>query len=99
MGEVSIPAFTVSTRRFQWRLWSDEPHKITDGEVMDRQDIRDVIMRCMQQVARASYMVGQPNREVRWRVDIWQNEKWQQVCDGVSRVKDAPKGLPPGIVR
>ena len=95
-----IPAITVSTRRFKWSLEVDEPWVIHDFEIMDRQDIRDVMQRCLQQVARASYMVNGPNREVRWWVEYFNDKKhrWMKVCDGKSRVKDAPKGLPPGPV-
>lgn len=91
-----IPGVTVTVRRWQIRIMVDEPVEIRDSEMMDRQDISDVMARCMQQVARASYMVRGPNREVRWAVDLWGHkgrQVWTNVCVGKSTLKNRPVGV------
>lgn len=94
------PEMTITVRRWRWLLWSDEPWPIKDMEVMDRQSFTDVMARCHQQVARASYMPNQPNREVYWRIEEWdkQRQKFMEICNGRSRVKDRPMGLPPASI-
>lgn len=96
-GNGEIPAFTLSVRRWQIRIEVDEPTLIRDAEVLDRQDIRDVMDRCMVSASRASFMVNGPNREVRWAVDLWDSDRqaWQNVCLGKSKLKDQPKGIMP----
>lgn len=85
--------FTVSQRRFRWSLFVDEPHEIKDSEEMLVQDFRHVMQRCMQQCARASFMVNGPNREVRYLVEWWnERHQWQEICRGRTKVKDKPKG-------
>jgi hypothetical protein len=91
-----VPQVTISVRRWQVRIEVDEPNVIRDSEVMDRQDMRDVMARAMQQVARASYMVNGPNREVRWAIDLWGHngrQVWTNVCIGKSTLKNTPKGV------
>lgn len=93
----SIPAVTVSVRRWQIRIQVSEPWKITDFEVLDRQDFNDVAERCMVLASRASFMVNGPNRHARWAIDLWDadRQEWRNVCMGVSHLKDRAKGIMP----
>lgn len=93
----SIPAVTVSLRRWQIRIEVDEPTVIRDAELLDRQDFRDVMERCMVSASRASFMVNGPNREVRWAIDLWDSDRqtFRNVCVGKSKLKDRPKGVMP----
>lgn len=87
----------MTVRRWQIRIQVTEPWEIDDAEILDRQDFRDVMERAMVTAARASFMVNDPNRQVRWAIDLWdvERQKWQNVCDGVSHLKDRPKGIMP----
>jgi hypothetical protein len=96
LNDSGIPMVTVSVRRFMWTLEVNKPVLIRDSEVMDRQDVSDVMHRCMVQVSRASHQVQEKNRTVKWAVFIWQRESWREICKGVSRMKDRPVGVNPG---
>lgn len=88
----TIPCVTVSVRLFRWSLFVDEPHEIRDSEEMRVQDFRHVMHRCMQQCARASFMVNGPNREVKYLVELWDRGKWNEVCRGRTKLRDKAKG-------
>lgn len=92
--EDSIPATTVSVRRWQIRIRVSAPWDINDAEVLDRQDFRDVMERCMVTCARASHMVNGPNREVLWAIDLWDSgrQTWRNVCNGRTKLKERPLG-------
>jgi hypothetical protein len=90
----SVPAFTVSVRRFKWQLQVDEPVQIDDSEIVETQAFSDVMSRCMQQVARASYQVNARNREVFWAVYVWQRESWREICHGKSRMREGKRPSP-----
>jgi hypothetical protein len=76
---------------FKWqiRVKSVEPVKIDDAEIIYRRSFTAVLDRASVTIARTSYMVGQPNREVYWAIDIWndQRQRWDQIIDGRSRLK------------
>jgi hypothetical protein len=86
----SVPVRTLSVRRFQLRLHVEAPFEIDDTELMDAQDLRAVGGRMMVNVARASYMVNGPNREVFWEINLWSTKRhrWEQIAEGKSRQKD-----------
>lgn len=96
---MTTPEFTVSVRRFRWGLRVEEPWKITDGEEMRSQSVTTVMARCHQQVARASFMVNGPNREVYWWVEEYNilRHDWREICRGRSKVKDRPLGNRAGL--
>jgi hypothetical protein len=76
---------------FKWRIRvkSEQPHPIDDAETIYRRNFTAVLNRASVTVARTSYMVGQPNREVYWGVDIWneQTHKWDMIVEGRSRLR------------
>jgi hypothetical protein len=91
-----IPERTISVRRFCIRLLVKKPWPINDQEIMDKQDFREVVERAMILVARASYMVNGPNREVFWSIEwLSSPHHWETVMQGRSRIKDRPiRGTP-----
>jgi hypothetical protein len=86
----AVPAITVSVRRFRVSIRSHEPVELNDEELIDNQDLTEVFDRAMTSVARASFMVEGPNREVFWSISVWQDARWLLVMEGRSRVKDRP---------
>jgi hypothetical protein len=95
MTEIRTEIWTAHKRAFRIDLRSNEPVELHDQELIHTQDIREVVRRCMTQVARTSYMVGQPNREVYWKIEQWNSErggKWEEIANGRSKIKDRPMG-------
>jgi hypothetical protein len=76
---------------FRWRIRvrSEQPHPIDDAEIIYRRLFSSVLNRASVTIARTSYMVGQPNREVLWGVDIWdeREHRWDVIVEGKSRLK------------
>lgn len=102
MTDFKCEAVSLLSRRWQIRLMSHEPVELKDTVFMDTCYLQEVIERTMTLVARASFMVGQPNREVLWSIEQWdrKRQKWETVAQGRSRVKDRPlKNRYPGILR
>jgi hypothetical protein len=84
----------VTDRARMWviKLWSKQPVELQDTEYLTERDVRDVIARCMMLVARTSFMVGQPNREVYWSISVKAVSGWRSVMNGRSKVRDRPIG-------
>lgn len=90
--EMRVPVFTTYNRRFKLDIRSREPTEIHDITFVDATDAREVVSRIMTLAARTSYMVGQPNRRVFCRVDLWDDKRreWDVVMEFETKVKDRP---------
>jgi hypothetical protein len=76
---------------WQVRIMVKEPWEIKDTQLFN--GTFDLVLdRAMTDVARTSYMVNGPNREVYWSIEQWETgkHKWRPVMQGRSRVKDRP---------
>jgi hypothetical protein len=82
-------------QRYALRCWSLEPHEIKDHGEFRAVDHEDAIHRdqVSQAIARMSYMVNGPNRDVRWSIEWWNpnTHKLESILQGVSRY---PKRAP-----
>jgi hypothetical protein len=102
MADVKTPVWTFSPRRWKIDIISHQPVELHDTEFIDNKDVRPVIYRCYTQVARTSFMVNGPNREVYWTISQWNDKRrvWEEIASGRSKVKDRPlKQRYPDILR
>lgn len=84
-------AADITACKWQIRIRSEEPTLIEFKEIHYEPSMP--MEECGKLVWRTSYMVGAPNREVWWAVDLWVDGHWECKVDGKSRLKETAKPL------